>query len=101
MNRHFRAGAPPVINPIQTAFPNSTSVSLAHNLTLTVPSGQSISVTLFNVTHPKPGDWFLAAHLPKDDGKIEQQVCFLLTCVYFVKQKHKALLRYVVCYFLF
>ncbi|KAK7166659.1 hypothetical protein R3I93_006421 [Phoxinus phoxinus] len=70
---HFRAGAPPVINPIQTDFPNATSVSIAHNLTLTVPSGQSSSVTLFNVTHPKPGDWFLAAHLPKDDGKIEQQ----------------------------
>ncbi|XP_005170920.1 post-GPI attachment to proteins factor 6 isoform X1 [Danio rerio] len=70
---HFRAGAPPVINPIQTAFPNSTSASLAHNLTLIVPSGQSSNVTLFNVTHPKPGDWFLAAHLPKDDGKIEQQ----------------------------
>ncbi|XP_051982850.1 post-GPI attachment to proteins factor 6 [Xyrauchen texanus] len=70
---HFRAGAPPVINPIYTAFPNSTSVSLAHNLTLIIPSGQSINVTLFNVTNPKPGDWFLAAHLPKDDGKIEQQ----------------------------
>ncbi|RXN06414.1 transmembrane 8B-like protein [Labeo rohita] len=70
---HFRAGAPPVINPIETAFPNSTSVSLAHNLTLTIPSGQSGNVTLFNVTHPKSGDWFLAAHLPKDEGKIEQQ----------------------------
>ncbi|KAK2908594.1 hypothetical protein QQF64_001518 [Cirrhinus molitorella] len=70
---HFRAGAPPVINPIETAFPNSTSVSLAHNLTLIIPSGQSGNVTLFNVTHPKPGDWFLAAHLPKDEGKIEQQ----------------------------
>uniref|UniRef100_A0A8C1W7B8 Post-glycosylphosphatidylinositol attachment to proteins 6 n=1 Tax=Cyprinus carpio TaxID=7962 RepID=A0A8C1W7B8_CYPCA len=70
---HFRAGAPPVINPLGTAFPNSTSVSLAHNLTLIIPSGQSSNVTLFNVTHPKPGDWFLAAHLPKDEGKIEQQ----------------------------
>lgn len=70
---HFRSGAPPVINPINTEFPNSTSVTLAHNITLTVPSGQSNNVTLFNVTHPKPGDWFLAAHLPKDDGKIEQQ----------------------------
>lgn len=75
INRHFRAGAPPVINPLGTAFPNSTSVSLAHNLTLIIPSGQSSNVTLFNVTHPKPGDWFLAAHLPKDEGKIEQQVC--------------------------
>uniref|UniRef100_A0A671LKT1 Transmembrane protein 8B-like n=1 Tax=Sinocyclocheilus anshuiensis TaxID=1608454 RepID=A0A671LKT1_9TELE len=80
---HFRAGAPPVINPIETAFPNSTSVSLAHNLTLTIPSGQSGNVTLFNVTYPKPGDWFLAAHLPKDEGKIEQQVL----CMYVCKKK--------------
>ncbi|TRY84911.1 hypothetical protein DNTS_002029 [Danionella cerebrum] len=70
---HFRAGAPPVINPLQTVFPNSTLVSLAHNITLIVPSGQNTNVTLFNVTHPKSGDWFLAAHLPKDEGKIEQQ----------------------------
>lgn len=94
MNRHFRAGAPPVINPIQTAFPNDTSVSLAHNLTLTVPSGQSVSVTLFNVTHPKPGDWFLAAHLPKDDGKIEQQVCFLKN--YIAWRKNYNLINYEV-----
>uniref|UniRef100_A0A671N8B2 Transmembrane protein 8B-like n=1 Tax=Sinocyclocheilus anshuiensis TaxID=1608454 RepID=A0A671N8B2_9TELE len=70
---HFRAGAPPVINPIDTAFPNSTSVFVAHNLTLIIPSGQSSNLTLFNMTHPKAGDWFLAAHLPKDEGKIEQQ----------------------------
>lgn len=70
---HFRAGAPPVINPINTEFPNSTSVTFAQNITINIPSGQSSNVTLFNVTHPKPGDWFLAAHLPKDDGKIEQQ----------------------------
>uniref|UniRef100_A0A673HIF6 Transmembrane protein 8B-like n=1 Tax=Sinocyclocheilus rhinocerous TaxID=307959 RepID=A0A673HIF6_9TELE len=87
---HFRAGAPPVINPIETAFPNSTSVSLAHNLTLTIPSGQSSNVTLFNVTYPKPGDWFLAAHLPKDEGKIEQQVCVCVcvcVCVMYVCKK--------------
>ncbi|KAG9262129.1 transmembrane protein 8A [Astyanax mexicanus] len=70
---HFRVGAPPVINPIHTAFPNSTSVSLAYNLTLSVGHGQTINITLFNMTNPVPGDWFLAAHLPKDDGKIEQQ----------------------------
>uniref|UniRef100_A0A4W4FME9 EGF-like domain-containing protein n=1 Tax=Electrophorus electricus TaxID=8005 RepID=A0A4W4FME9_ELEEL len=70
---HFRAGAPPVIDPILTAFPNSTVVSLAYNLTLTVRSGQVNNATLFNVTQPVSGDWFLAAHLPKDDGKIEQQ----------------------------
>ncbi|XP_060754563.1 post-GPI attachment to proteins factor 6 [Neoarius graeffei] len=70
---HFRAGAPPVINPINTAFPNSTAFSLAYNLTVSVNHAQALSVTLFNVTQPEAGDWFIAAHLPKDDGKIEQQ----------------------------
>lgn len=73
-NRHFRAGAPPVINPINTAFPNSTAFSLAYNLSVSVSQGQTASVTLFNVTQPEAGDWFIAAHLPKDDGKIQQQV---------------------------
>lgn len=70
---HFRAGAPPVINPIDTAFPNSTAFSLAYNLTVSVRSAQANSVTLFNLAQPEAGDWFIAAHLPKDDGKIEQQ----------------------------
>lgn len=70
INRHFRAGAPPVINPINTAFPNSTALSLAYNLTVSVRN----AATLFNVTQPEAGDWFIAAHLPRDDGKIEQQV---------------------------
>lgn len=70
---HFRAGAPPVINPINTAFPNSTAFSLAYNLSVSVSQGQTASVTLFNVTQPEAGDWFIAAHLPKDDGKIQQQ----------------------------
>ncbi|XP_047658743.1 transmembrane protein 8B-like [Tachysurus fulvidraco] len=70
---HFRAGAPPVINPINTSFPNSTEFSLAYNLTVSVRDAQAISTTLFNVTQPEAGDWFIAAHLPKDDGKIQQQ----------------------------
>ncbi|KAG7315522.1 hypothetical protein KOW79_020388 [Hemibagrus wyckioides] len=70
---HFRAGAPPVINPINTTFPNSTEFSLAYNLTVSVRDVQAISVTLFNLTQPEAGDWFIAAHLPKNDGKIEQQ----------------------------
>lgn len=48
--------------------------SLAYNLTVSVRSNQAMSITLFNVTWPEAGDWFMAAHLPKDDGKIEQQV---------------------------
>ncbi|KAI5616122.1 transmembrane protein 8A [Silurus asotus] len=74
---HFRAGAPPVINPINTAFPNSTAFSPAFNLTLSVRNDQAFSVTLFNLTQPEAGDWFLAAHLPKDDGRIEQQAGWL------------------------
>ncbi|KAM9454389.1 post-GPI attachment to proteins factor 6 isoform 2-T2 [Clarias gariepinus] len=70
---HFRSGAPPVINPIGTAFPDSTAFSLAFNLTVSVSSAQSGSVTLFNLTRPADGDWFIAAHLPKDNGKIQQQ----------------------------
>ncbi|XP_030634903.1 post-GPI attachment to proteins factor 6 [Chanos chanos] len=77
---HIRAGAPPVINPVVTAFPNDTAYALATNLTLTVLSGQIANVTLFNVTNPAAGDWFLAAHLPKDDGRIEQQG--LPSCLY-------------------
>lgn len=73
-NRHFRAGAPPIINPINTSFSNSTEFSLAYNLTVSVRNAQAISTTLFNVTQPEAGDWFIAAHLPKDDGKIQQQV---------------------------
>ncbi|XP_028828010.1 post-GPI attachment to proteins factor 6 [Denticeps clupeoides] len=68
---HFRAGAPPVINPLCTTFPNDTAVELAWNLTLSVSTWQN--VTFFNVTNPAPGDWFVAAHLPEDDGKIEQK----------------------------
>lgn len=70
--RHFRSGAPPVINPIDTEFPNETVYSPAHNLTLSIQSGQN--TTIFNVTNPVSGDWFVAAHLPEDDGKIEHKV---------------------------
>ncbi|KAJ8246002.1 hypothetical protein GJAV_G00262600 [Gymnothorax javanicus] len=77
---HLRSGAPPVINPLQTAFANNTEFILAHNLTLSISSGQNI--TLFNVSNPAPGDWFVAAHLPKDDGRIEQKG-FSSSCSYF------------------
>nr|XP_015216079.1 PREDICTED: transmembrane protein 8A [Lepisosteus oculatus] len=77
---HFRAGAPPVINPVGTQFAKNTAFLPAQNLTLVVSSGQSIA--FFNITNPAPGDWFIAAHLPKDDGKIEQKG-FSPTCTYF------------------
>nr|XP_021327346.1 transmembrane protein 8B isoform X3 [Danio rerio] len=66
---YFRSGAPPVINPLQTRFPKDTIVpgSFAVTLTWTLPNR---TTGVFNVTSPLPGDWFLAAHLPKDEGKI-------------------------------
>ncbi|XP_026994404.1 transmembrane protein 8B [Tachysurus fulvidraco] len=66
---YFRSGAPPVINPLNTRFPKDTIVpgSFAVTLTWTLPNR---TTGVFNVTSPLPGDWFLAAHLPKDEGKI-------------------------------
>ncbi|KAM4704568.1 transmembrane protein 8B [Discoglossus pictus] len=66
---YFRAGAPPVINPLGTHFPRDTAVPGSFTLTLTwtLPNR---TTGFFNVTSPLPGDWFLAAHLPKDEGKI-------------------------------
>eukprot|EP00079_Xenopus_tropicalis_P013899 XP_002943473.2 PREDICTED: transmembrane protein 8A isoform X2 [Xenopus tropicalis] len=66
---YFRAGAPPVINPLGAHFPRDTAVPGTFTLTLTwtLPNR---TTGVFNVTSPLPGDWFLAAHLPKDDGKI-------------------------------
>ncbi|MFT7812126.1 transmembrane protein 8A isoform X2 [Arapaima gigas] len=77
---HIRSGAPPVINPIDTAFPAETAFLPAFNLTLSIRNGQN--TTIFNVSNPTPGDWFIAAHRPKDDGKIEQKG-FSSTCSYF------------------
>uniref|UniRef100_A0A3P8ZXH6 EGF-like domain-containing protein n=1 Tax=Esox lucius TaxID=8010 RepID=A0A3P8ZXH6_ESOLU len=66
---YFRSGAPPVINPLHTRFPRDTIIpdSFAVTLTWTLPNR---TTGVFNVTSPPPGDWFLAAHLPKDQGKI-------------------------------
>ncbi|XP_074424648.1 post-GPI attachment to proteins factor 6-like isoform X8 [Larus michahellis] len=66
---YFRSGAPSVINPLHTHFPRDTAVPGSFTLTLTwtLPNR---TTEVFNVTSPLPGDWFLAAHLPKDEGKI-------------------------------
>ncbi|XP_038661844.1 transmembrane protein 8B [Scyliorhinus canicula] len=66
---YFRSGAPPVINPLHTRFPTDTIVpgSFAVTLTWTLPNR---TTGVFNITNPLLGDWFLAAHLPKDKGKI-------------------------------
>lgn len=73
INRYFRSGAPPVINPLYTRFPRDTVVpgSFAVTLTWILPNR---TTGAFNVTSPLPGDWFLAAHLPKDEGKISVKV---------------------------
>lgn len=67
---HMRWGAPPVINPTRASFPNATLWSPSLSLTLPVTSQSS---TTFNLTNPAAGDWFIAAHLPEDDGRIEQK----------------------------
>uniref|UniRef100_A0A4W3HZL0 Transmembrane protein 8B n=1 Tax=Callorhinchus milii TaxID=7868 RepID=A0A4W3HZL0_CALMI len=66
---YYRAGAPPVINPLHTRFPQDTVIpsSFTVTLTWTLPNR---TTGVFNVSSPLPGDWFLAAHLPKDEGKI-------------------------------
>ncbi|KAM6469743.1 transmembrane protein 8B isoform 2-T2 [Liasis olivaceus] len=66
---YFRSGAPPVINPLGMHFPRDTAVpgSFALTLTWTLPNR---TTGVFNITSPLPGDWFLAAHLPKEQGKI-------------------------------
>lgn len=62
-----------MINPLHTRFPGDTVVpgSFAVTLTWTLPNR---TTGAFNVTSPLPGDWFLAAHLPKDEGKISVKV---------------------------
>ncbi|KAG6920618.1 post-GPI attachment to proteins factor 6-like, partial [Chelydra serpentina] len=66
---YFRSGAPPVIAPFHTHFPRDTAVPGSFTLTLTW-SLPNRTTGVFNITSPLPGDWFLAAHLPKDEGKI-------------------------------
>ncbi|XP_026169944.1 post-GPI attachment to proteins factor 6 [Mastacembelus armatus] len=75
---YIRMGAPPVINPTGSVFPNATLWSLALSLTLPVTSHSS---TTFNLSSPAAGDWYVAAHLPEDDGRIEQKG--LPSCSYF------------------
>lgn len=67
---HIRWGAPPVINPTGSVFPNATLWSPGLSLILPVISHSS---TTFNLSSPAPGDWYIAAHLPEDDGRIEQK----------------------------
>ncbi|XP_040027827.2 post-GPI attachment to proteins factor 6 [Gasterosteus aculeatus] len=67
---YIQYGAPPVINPTETVFPNATLWSPCLSLILPVTSQSSMT---FNLSNPAPGDWYIGAHLPEDDGRIEQK----------------------------
>ncbi|KAK1879359.1 Post-GPI attachment to proteins factor 6 [Dissostichus eleginoides] len=67
---HIQYGAPPVINPTGKVFPNATLWSPPLSLILPVTSQSS---TTFNLSNPAPGAWFVGAHLPEHDGRIEQK----------------------------
>ncbi|KAE8578774.1 hypothetical protein XENTR_v10023767 [Xenopus tropicalis] len=78
---HFRHGAPPVINPLGTAFSPATRVPYSFNMPLTFTNSLNNN-TFLNITNPEPGDWYIVAHLPKDPEKIQIQG-FTSTCKYF------------------
>ncbi|XP_012587175.1 PREDICTED: transmembrane protein 8A [Condylura cristata] len=84
---HFRYGAPPVINPLGTDFAPDTSVRPSFFVKM-LHGNSSV-----NLSHPAPGDWFVAAHLPPASQKIEVQG-FIPACAY-VFQPDMLLLRAV------
>ncbi|KAM4812831.1 post-GPI attachment to proteins factor 6 isoform 3-T4 [Urocitellus parryii] len=77
---HFRHGAPPVVNPLGTSFPNNTIQQPSFQVRALL-SSMLLDNTSVNVSHPAPGDWFVAAHLPPSSQKIEVQG-FAPTCAY-------------------
>ncbi|XP_077360335.1 post-GPI attachment to proteins factor 6 isoform X2 [Festucalex cinctus] len=79
---HIRHGAPPVINPMDARFPNMTLWSPSRALILPVTS---LSSAALSVSNPAPGDWFVATHLPEDDGRIEQKG--FPSCSYFFQSQ--------------
>ncbi|XP_037670040.1 post-GPI attachment to proteins factor 6 isoform X2 [Choloepus didactylus] len=77
---HFRHGAPPVINPLGTSFPANTSVPPSFHVRMQLSAMLQHNVSV-NISHPAPGDWFVAAHLPPSSQKIEVKD-FIPTCAY-------------------
>lgn len=75
--RHFRYGAPPVINPLGTRFPANATVRPSYNISITLSSAVQ-NTTFVNVTTPAAGAWFIAAHLPEAAGRIEVKVRVLV-----------------------
>uniref|UniRef100_G3QMY9 Post-GPI attachment to proteins 6 n=2 Tax=Gorilla gorilla gorilla TaxID=9595 RepID=G3QMY9_GORGO len=67
---HFRSGAPPVINPLGTSFPDDTAVQPSFQVRVPLSAAPRSNASV-NVSHPAPGDWFVAAHLPPSSQKIE------------------------------
>ncbi|XP_006001515.1 post-GPI attachment to proteins factor 6 isoform X2 [Latimeria chalumnae] len=79
---YFRFGAPPIINPLKKHFAPNTTVHSSFNLTMRLTSlGQA--VTVVNVSYPASGNWFIAAHLPKEDDKVEVKG-FRSACPYLI-----------------
>lgn len=76
-HRHFRFGAPPVINPLGTHFPANATVRPSYNISITLSSTVQ-NTTFVNITTPAAGDWFIAAHLPEAAGRIEVKVRVLV-----------------------
>nr|XP_033771025.1 post-GPI attachment to proteins factor 6 [Geotrypetes seraphini] len=77
---YIRHGAPPVINPLGTQFAPGTSVRPSYNKILVLTSMLQ-NTTFLNISNPAAGDWFIAAHLPKDDEKIQMKG-FSTSCLY-------------------
>ncbi|CAH6786570.1 post-GPI attachment to proteins factor 6 isoform X2 [Phodopus roborovskii] len=77
---HFRYGAPPVINPLGTSFPDNT-LRQASFYIRTLLSTMILGNTSVNISHPAPGDWFVVAHLPPSSQKIEVKGS-VPTCAY-------------------
>uniref|UniRef100_A0A8C5P1W5 Post-glycosylphosphatidylinositol attachment to proteins 6 n=3 Tax=Jaculus jaculus TaxID=51337 RepID=A0A8C5P1W5_JACJA len=77
---HFRYGAPPVINPLATNFPENTLGQGSFHIRALL-STMLLGNTSVNVSHPAAGDWFVAAHLPPSSQKIEVKG-FVPTCAY-------------------
>ncbi|XP_028612315.1 post-GPI attachment to proteins factor 6 [Grammomys surdaster] len=77
---HFRYGAPPVINPLGTSFPDNTLSHASFHIRTSL-STMLLGNTSVNISHPAPGDWFLVAHLPPSSQKIQVKG-FVPTCAY-------------------
>uniref|UniRef100_A0A8C6N181 Post-glycosylphosphatidylinositol attachment to proteins 6 n=1 Tax=Mus spicilegus TaxID=10103 RepID=A0A8C6N181_MUSSI len=77
---HFRYGAPPVINPLGTSFPDNTLNHASFHIRALL-STLMLDNTSVNISHPAPGDWFLVAHLPPSSQKIQVKG-FVPTCAY-------------------